>query len=48
MQEYQVLKEEIEALSREVGQLLSTDVDEARLLSFAEPVDVGEANGIGR
>ena len=29
MQEYQVLKEEIEALSREVGQLSSTDVDKA-------------------
>ena len=29
MQEYQSLKEEIETLSREVGQLSSTDVDKA-------------------
>ncbi len=36
MQEYQVLKEEIEALTREVEQLPSADVDE-----------VGQASGIG-
>jgi len=36
MQEYQSLKEEIEALSREVRQLSSIDVDKAVLLSSAE------------
>jgi EPS-associated MarR family transcriptional regulator len=47
MQEYQSLKEEIEALSREVEQMPSTDVEEARLLSVDEPTEVTQASGIG-
>jgi EPS-associated MarR family transcriptional regulator len=40
MQEYQSLKDEIEAFSLEVGQLPSTKIDEASLLSAAEPSEV--------
>ncbi len=47
MQEYQSLKNEIEALSREVGQLSSSDAEEVNILNRAEPLEVGQANGIG-
>ncbi len=44
MQEYQSLKEEIEALSLEVGQLLSADLDDANLLSVVEPLELGQTS----
>ncbi len=47
MQECQAFKEEIEALSLQVGQLPSNDVDGASLLSAAEPSELGQASGIG-
>ncbi len=47
MQEYQSLKEEIEALSREVVQLSSTNADEASLSGRVEPSEIGQASGIG-
>ncbi len=40
MQEYQFLKEEIEALSRDVGQLPSTDSEAASLLSGAKSSEI--------
>ncbi len=47
MQEYQSLKEEIEALSREVEQLSPIDLEELNLLNNAESSDVSKASGIG-
>ncbi len=45
MQEYQSLKEEIEALSREVGQLPTADSEAASLLSGAKPSEIGSEIG---
>jgi EPS-associated MarR family transcriptional regulator len=47
MQEYQSLKEEIEALSREVGQLSPIELEGVNLLNNAKPSEVGQAHGIG-
>lgn len=45
MQEYQSLKEEIEALSREVGLLPTADSEAASLLSGAKPSEIGSEIG---
>ncbi len=47
MQEYQSLKEEIEALTSEVGQLSSTNAHEASHSSSGEPSEIGQASRIG-
>jgi EPS-associated MarR family transcriptional regulator len=47
MQEYQSLKEEIEALSLVVSQLSSTDLDEASFLIGIELPGGSNASGIG-
>ncbi len=45
MQEYQSLREEIEALSREVRQLPTADPEAASLLSGAKPSEIGSEIG---
>ncbi len=47
IQECQSLKQEIEALSREVGKLPSIDLKALILLSVANPLEQDQASGIG-
>ncbi len=47
MQEYQSLKQEIEALGSEVGQLPATNSEAVSLCSVADPSELGQAIGIG-